>query len=214
MIQVNDLCFVSREKEILKGITITFEKGKIHGLIGDNGCGKTVFFKCICGILAATGGQITIDGKRIGKDMEFYNGLSYLIDGPGYIPYYSGYKNLCLLAAIKNKIGKEDVKKAISAVGLNPDDRRPVRKYSLGMKQRLGLAQAFMENPPLIVLDEPMNSLDRSGVQLMRQMILEKRSQGATILISSHNEEDIRILCDSIYEMENGQIVNQRHAEK
>lgn len=214
MIQINDLHFSSREKEILKGISVSFERGKIHGIVGDNGCGKTIFFKCICGILKASSGEIVIDGGKLGEKMEFYDDMGFLIDGPGYIPYYSGYKNLLLLAAIKNRIKKEDVKNAIDQVGLNPDDKRPVRKYSLGMKQRLGLAQAFMENPALIIVDEPMNSLDRSGVQIMRNILLQKKSEGATVLISSHNEEDIRVLCDDIYEMDDGVIINHRKREE
>lgn len=206
MIQIEDLHFFSQEREILKGIDISFEKGKVHGIIGDNGSGKTVLLKCISGILNPTSGCIRIDGKLLGKDMEYYEDLRFFIDGPGYISYYSGYKNLALLAAIKNRISKEDVKDSLREVGLDPEDKRPVRKYSLGMKQRLGLAQVYMENPKLMILDEPMNSLDRSGVELMRQILLKRKEQGVTILISSHNEEDISILCDRIYEMEDGRL--------
>ena len=205
-IKVQNLSLTIKGSEILKDITHSFEKGKIHGLIGRNGSGKTMLMKCICGFVKPTGGEIYVNGKRVGKDCDFPDNIGIIIETPGFIPYYSGYHNLKLLAGLNRRIDSDKIKEAMQKVGLNPNLKLQVRKYSLGMRQRLGLAQAMMENPDLLILDEPMNGLDKDGVADMRRYLLELKEQGKTILIASHNSEDISALCDTVCEMEKGAI--------
>ncbi len=204
MINIKDLYLTLQKNEILKKVSIDFERGKIHGLIGRNGSGKTMLMKCICGFVKPTSGEIYVDGKKIGKDCDFPENVGIIIETPGFIPYYSGFKNLKLLADLRGKITKDDIRKSMERVGLDPNLKRHVRKYSLGMRQRLGLAQAIMEDPELLILDEPMNGLDKDGVKDMRQYLLDLKSQGKTILIASHSAEDIDVLCDTVCEMDKG----------
>ncbi|MCM1298555.1 MAG: ATP-binding cassette domain-containing protein [Firmicutes bacterium] len=195
-----------KEAVVLNNISVTFEKGKVHGLIGRNGSGKTMLMKCICGLVPLTSGEISVDGKIIGKDADIPKNVGVIIETPGFLPGYSAYSNLKFLAAINNKIGKEEIRNAIKSVGLDPDDKKKVGKYSLGMRQRLGLAQAIMEDPDLLILDEPMNGLDKDGVKDMRQYLLDLKAQGKTILVASHSAEDIDVLCDTVHEMDKGSI--------
>ncbi len=204
IIEITNLSLTIKKTEILKKINISFEKGKIHGLIGRNGSGKTMLMKCICGFINPTDGEIIVNEKRIGKDCDFPDSVGIIIETPGFIPYYSGYKNLKLLSDLNKKISKEQIKSAMNQVGLDPDLKRHVKKYSLGMRQRLGLAQAIMENPNILILDEPMNGLDKDGVEYMRKYLLNLKKQGKTIIIASHSAEDIRILCDIVCEMDKG----------
>lgn len=206
IIEVKSVNLTISKTQILKDINVNFEQGKIHGLIGRNGSGKTMLMKCICGFIKPTSGEIIVDGKRVGKDVDFPQNMGFIIETPGFIPYYSGYKNLKLLAGLNNKIGKEQVRESMQQVGLDPDLRRHVRKYSLGMRQRLGLAQAIMENPNVLILDEPFNGLDKDGVKDMRKYLLDCKELGKTILICSHSMEDISILCETVHEMEKGVI--------
>lgn len=209
IIKVRKLNLVLNKEPILKDVSISFEKGKIHGVVGKNGSGKTMLFKCICGFIVPTNGEITVQGKRVGKDCDFPEDIGVIIEHPGFIPYYTGYKNLKLLAALRGKIGKEEIIESIRKVGLDPDNKKPVRKYSLGMRQRLGIAQAIMEKPSLLILDEPMNGLDKTGIQDMRNLLKSFRYEGKTILISSHNHEDIDVLCDTVCEMDLGVLERQ-----
>ena len=178
IISVKNVGLTIGKTQILKDISVDFEQGKIHGLIGRNGSGKTMLMKCICGFIKPTEGVITVDSKRVGKDVDFPKDMGIIIETPGFIPYYSGYKNLKLLAGLNNKIGKEQVRDAMQKVGLDPDLKRHVKKYSLGMRQRLGLAQAIMENPKILILDEPFNGLDKDGVKEMREYLLSYKEQG------------------------------------
>ena len=204
MIDVKNVSLTLQKNEILKDITVHFDRGQIHGLIGRNGSGKTMLMKCICGFVRPDVGEITVDGKRIGYDCDFPKNVGIIIETPGFIPYYSGLKNLKLLAGLRRKITVNDIKSIMKKVGLDPDLKRPIRKYSLGMRQRLGLAQAIMEDPDLLILDEPMNGLDKDGVKDMRQYLLELKEKGKTILIASHSAEDIEVLCDTVCEMDRG----------
>lgn len=204
MIEIQNVSLTLQKNEILKNISVHFERGIIHGLIGRNGSGKTMLMKCICGFVKPTDGEVYVDGKRIGKDCDFPKNVGIIIETPGFIPYYSGYKNLKLLADLRGKITKDDIRKTMERVGLDPNLKRHFRKYSLGMRQRLGLAQAIMENPELLILDEPMNGLDKDGVADIRQYLLNLKAQGKTILIASHSAEDIDVLCDTVYEMDKG----------
>ena len=210
MIKVKNVDLTLQKNEILKNVSAHFERGKIHGLIGRNGSGKTMLMKCICGFVKPTSGEVTVDGKRIGRDRDFPESVGIIIETPGFIPYYSGLKNLKLLADLRGKITKDTVRKTMERVGLDPNLKRHVRKYSLGMRQRLGLAQAIMEDPELLVLDEPMNGLDKDGVKDMRQYLLDLKAQGKTILIASHSAEDIDILCDTVCEMDKGELTAVR----
>ncbi len=204
MIEIKNLNLTIKKTEILKNINMQFEKGRIHGLIGRNGSGKTMLMKCICGFVRPTSGTVQVAGKQIGKDCDFPESVGIIIETPGFIPYYSGFRNLKLLADLNKRIGKEEIRRTMLKVGLDPELKRHVRKYSLGMRQRLGLAQAIMENPDLLILDEPMNGLDKEGVADMRKYLLDLKAQGKTILIASHSAEDIDILCDTVCEMDKG----------
>ncbi len=204
MICIDNLSLTIKGHEILKNITHSFEEGKIHGLIGRNGSGKSMLMKCICGFVKPTEGGVTVNGKWVGKDCDFPDSLGIIIETPGFIPYYSGLRNLKLLAGLNKKIDTDKIKEIMQQVGLNPNLRLQVRKYSLGMRQRLGLAQAIMEDPSLLILDEPMNGLDKDGVSDMRRYLLDLKERGKTILIASHNTEDIELLCDTVCEMDRG----------
>ncbi len=205
-ITVKNLTKKFKDVTVLNDISVDFETGKVHGLIGRNGSGKTMLMKCICGIVPYKIGEIRVNDKIIGKDVDIPANVGVIIETPGFLPNYSGLNNLKFLAKIKNKIGKDEIKKAISSVGLNPDDKKHVGKYSLGMRQRLGLAQAIMEDPDILILDEPMNGLDKDGVKDMRQYLLDLKAQGKTILIASHSAEDIDVLCDTVCEMDKGHL--------
>lgn len=204
IIEVNNVCKNFKEDKILKNININLEKGKIYGLVGRNGSGKTVLMKCICGLLPVTSGEIKINNKVMGKDIDIPDNFGIIIETPGFLPNYNGYKNLKLLAMIKNQIGLDEIEKAIIKVGLDPKSKKHVSKYSLGMKQRLGLAQAIMEKPEVFILDEPMNGLDKNGVIEIRNLLLELKKEGKTILIATHIMEDVNLLCDEVFKMEDG----------
>lgn len=168
-IEIKNASLQIKKDLILNNIDVTFEQGKIHGLIGRNGSGKTMLMKCICGFVKTTDGEIVVNEKRVGKDIDFPENIGFIIETPGFIPYYSGYKNLMLLAGLNHVAGKEEVIKAMEAVGLDYRLKRSVKKYSLGMRQRLGLAQAIMENPSILILDEPFNGLDKDGVNIFNE---------------------------------------------
>ena len=191
---------------ILSNINLTFESGNIYGLKGTNGCGKTMLMRAISGLILPTVGKVIIDGKEIGKDISFPENMGLLLEYPSFINGYSGLKNLEMIASIKNNISVDDVKACISRVGLDPDDKKPFRKYSLGMKQRLGLAQAMMENPDILILDEPMNALDSIGVSDIREILLDLKEQGKLVILASHIHEDIEILCDEVMKIEDGKV--------
>ena len=210
MIKVENVSLKIKKDTILRDINVEFERGKIHGIIGRNGSGKTMLMKCICGFIRPTEGEITVAGKKIGVDCDFPESVGVIIETPEFIPYYTGFKNLKLLADIRHKISDEDIRRSIELVGLDPKLKKSVRKYSLGMRQRLGLAQAIMEDPDLLILDEPMNGLDKDGVGEMRKYLLDLKSQGKTILIASHSAEDIDVLCDSVVEMDKGRMERVR----
>ena len=203
-IEVQNVVKRFRDQVVLKNVSISFEKGQIHGIVGRNGSGKTVLFKCICGLMHPKEGVILVNGKRVGRDVDMPEDIGAIIEAPGFLPNYSGYKNLRFLANIRRKIGKEEILNVLKTVGLDPESRKHVGKYSLGMRQRLGIAQAIMEDPEILILDEPMNGLDNAGVQDIRALLLELKAQGKTILLASHNHEDIAALCDTVHEMDGG----------
>lgn len=206
VIEISNYKKVIKGNTILNDINLNLEKGKCYGFIGRNGSGKSMLFKAICGLIKATEGKISVNSKVIGKDVDFPENVGSLIEYPGFLENLSGYKNLKYLAEIQNKISDDRIKEVIELVDLDYNDKRPVKKYSLGMKQRLGIAQAIMENPNIIILDEPMNGLDKSGVKIVRELISSLKTKENIILIASHNSDDIDILCDEVFEMDRGEI--------
>ena len=207
VIDIKNVSLKLKENKILECVSLQCHEGEICGIIGRNGSGKTMLMKCVCGFVHPITGEIVVLGERIGKDVDFIPNAGIIIETPGFIPYYSGIKNLKLLASIQNKIKESEIKEVMKMVGLNPDMKRIVKKYSLGMRQRLGLAQAIMENPKVLILDEPFNGLDKEGVVDMRKYLLKLKDEGKTILLSSHSPEDIELLCDKVYEIEHGKLV-------
>jgi len=207
-IEIDNVTKKFGETTVLNEISLSLEKNKIHGLIGRNGSGKTMLLKCICGFVIPTVGTIKVEGQQIGKDCDVPENVGIIIEAPGFLPNYDGYTNLKFLAAIKDMISKEQILDAIEKVGLDSKSKKHVGKYSLGMRQRLGLAQALMEEPDILILDEPMNGLDNQGVADIRKLLLELREQGKTIILASHSKEDIEILCNTVHELDRGRIIN------
>ncbi len=206
---VDNVSLQIRKARLLNNISFEMESGRIYGLRGRNGSGKTVLMKCICGFMHPTEGAITINGKKIGRDMDFLPDAGILIEEPGFFSYYNGLDNLKLLAGIHNTIGKEDIVHAIEEAGLDPHMKKHVGKYSLGMKQRLAIAQAVMEKPEILILDEPTNGLDEDGIQWLRELLFRQKKENKMILIASHSREDIEMLCDEVFYMEKGNLIRQ-----
>ena len=204
-----EICHVTKkfgDDTVLCDIHITMKKGKVYGISGNNGSGKTVLMKCICGFLPVTTGKIRVGEKVIGTEIDFPESAGVIIETPGFLINFTGMRNLEILAGLRGKISRREIREAVQRAGLDPDLKKPVSKYSLGMRQRLGIAQAIMEDPEFLVLDEPFNGLDKHGVADIRELILGLKEQGKTILLASHNSEDIRILCDRVFEMDGGRI--------
>lgn len=192
------------KNQVLYNINVDFEAGKIYGIIGRNGSGKTVLFKCICGLVPISNGTITVRGKEVGKEIGIPDNMGIILETPGFLPGYSGYKNLKFLADIKKKVGTDRIREVMELVGLDADDKKKVSKYSMGMRQKLGIAQAIMEYPDILILDEPMNGLDNKSVEDIRRLFLQMKEEGKLMILASHNKEDISCLCDTVYEMDNG----------
>lgn len=191
---------------VLKDVSLSLESGKIHGIIGRNGSGKTVLMKCICGFLQPTSGTIKVLDRAIGRDCDFAQDTGMLIETPGFLPHETGLNNLMWLAKLGKDASKERVKQLIELVGLDPALRKPVSQYSLGMRQRLGIAQSMLDDPSLLILDEPMNGLDKNGVHSIRDLLMHLKAQGKTILLASHFAQDIDELCDTVCEMDQGML--------
>lgn len=206
MIQVKDVSLNIKGRLILSDINMELREGRIYGLSGNNGSGKTMLMKCICGFVRPTSGEITVNGMVIGKDTDYIRDAGVIIENPGFIPYYSGMKNLRVLSEIDGKADRAKIRETMEKCGLNPDLKLPVKKYSLGMRQRLGIAQAIMGEQSVLILDEPMNGLDKEGIAAVRELLLKMKDEGRLIILASHNREDINVLCDEVYEMEKGKI--------
>lgn len=204
MIEVQDVCKRFKEQEVLKHVDLSVHKGEICGIMGRNGSGKTVLFKCICQIFLPDQGIIKIDGQDIAKNRDIVHEIGAIIENPAYLENFTGFQNLSFLAGIQNRINKQEIREVLKLVGLEQAAGKKVKKYSMGMRQRLAIAQAVMEKQQIQILDEPMNGLDKSGVEEIRQLLLELKERGNTILIASHNPLDMELLCDSIYEMDSG----------
>ncbi len=190
------------KETVLEDVSLSIPPGEIAGVVGNNGSGKTVLMKCICGFLRPDKGSVTVNGIRVGRDRDFPPSLGIIIETPGFIPNMSGYRNLKTLASLRGLIGKREIMAALDRVGLSKSARKAVSKYSLGMRQRLGIAQAVMEDPEVLILDEPFNGLDKTTAEDMRGLLLELRDRGKAILLASHNARDIEELCGWVYEMD------------
>ena len=206
LIEINNLSKEIGNELILKDINMRMESGHVYGIKGKNGSGKTMLMRAICGLIFPTHGSIMIDGKELGKDLSFPESVGALLENPGFINEYSGVKNLKTLAAIQNKVGYEEICEALVKVGLDPSDNKKFKKYSLGMKQKLGIGGAIFENPELVILDEPTNALDEKSIVSFKEIIKELKARHALVIISCHDTEDLQELSDTIFTMENGSI--------
>ena len=192
--------------DILDDVSLRMESGKIYGFRGKNGSGKTMLMRAIAGLIKVTG-TVDIDGKILGKDEMFPPSIGILIENPSFISNYTGFENLKTLASIRERIDDNKIRQTLTEVGLEPDDKRTFKKYSLGMKQRLGIAAAIMEDPDILLLDEPLNGLDNEGVEEIRKVLLSLKEKGKLIILASHSKEDIQILCDTVFRMDHGKII-------
>lgn len=208
-IQLTNISKTFGKQTVLQPLTMGFEEGMIHGIIGRNGSGKTVLMKMILGILQPTTGTVIVGDKRIGKNVDFPESAGAIIETIEFIPYMSAYQNLADIAAMRGNLSKTQIKEVLEMVGLGNVGRKHVSKFSMGMRQRLAIAQAVMESPKLLILDEPMNGMDEKGVEEMRRLILARKAAGTTIILSSHNIEDIRILCDQVYRIDAGVVMRE-----
>lgn len=206
-IKITDVNKTIKKAPILRDINLEFTGGKVYGLRGKNGSGKTMLMRAICGLITPDSGIIDINGKILGKDISFPESIGVLIENPAFIGNYTGFKNLKVLASIQNRIGDEQIRKALEDIGLDPDDKRTYRKYSLGMKQKLGIAAAVMENPDIIILDEPINALDDVSVEKVHDILEEQKKRGAVIIIACHDKEELDQLSDEIIEISDGKLL-------
>ena len=206
MIQVEHVTKRCGRDTILSDVSVTFSPGAVYGLVGPNGSGKTTLMRCICGFVKPTSGQVTVNGKVIGKDMDFPQSTGIIIEAPGFLPQYSGLRNLLILADISRGADRQRAMAVMRRLGLDPLMGKPVGKYSLGMRQRLGIAQAILEDPDILILDEPMNGLDKQGMEDMHGLFREFSGQGKTILLASHSSQDIERACDTVCFMDSGRL--------
>lgn len=194
---------------ILSNISLHLKSGNIYGFVGPNASGKTMLFRALSGLMKVGSGEIRLDEKVLKKDIDILPNLGIILENAGLYPEFTGMENLEMLAKVNKKVQREEIENTIRRVGLNPADKRLYRKYSLGMKQRIVIAQAIMEQPDILMLDEPTNALDENGIDKIRHIILEEKERGALILIASHNKEDITLLADQVFYINNGSLINQ-----
>jgi ABC-2 type transport system ATP-binding protein len=213
-IEIKDLTKIISKATVLDNINLRMEQGKIYGLKGKNGSGKTMLMRAICGLIMPTKGEININGDILGKNISFPKSIGALIENPGFIDSYTGFKNLKILTEIQGKIDGKMVKETLLQVGLDPEDKKKYKQYSLGMKQKLGIAAAIMEKPDLIILDEPINAIDEKSTSLVRAILQKRREEGALIIVSCHDKEELEFLSDEIFLLENGKIIDHTILKK
>lgn len=209
-LKVNNYNKKIKNNEILKDINLNLSKGKIYGLKGHNGSGKSMLMRAMAGIMFPTSGEVIVNGENITKEKRVYENIGILIESPGFIDSLTGYDNLMMLADIKEKIGATEIREWMKKFDLNSEDKRKVKEYSLGMKQKLGIIQALMENPDIIFLDEPINALDEKSIEIFNKEVINLRELGKLIVISNHNKDELENICDEIIELEEGRIKNKR----
>lgn len=207
-IKIDRVTKTIHKSTVLKGISLEMHSGKVYGLQGINGSGKTMLMRIVSGLIFPTEGTVFIDEKRLGKDITFPDSVGLLLENPAFLNGYSGFQNLKMLASIQGKISDTQIKDTISAVGLNPEDKKKYKKYSLGMKQRLGIAAAVMEAPDIVIMDEPTNSLDDSGVEIVKRIVLEQKARGAVVILSCHDYSVLEMLSDEIFKIKEGAIAD------
>ena len=213
VIQVENVSKIIKGNMVIDCVSAEFSSGKVYGLQGINGSGKTMLMRLISGLIYPTEGRIVIDGKILGKEIAFSESIGILIENPAFLDNYSGFANLKLLASIQNKIDDEQIYKTLERVGLEPDSRNKYKIYSLGMKQKLGIAGAVMEKPELLILDEPANALDKEGIERLKKIVQEEKERGVLIILSCHDSALLEAMADVIYSMENGRLLKQEEAE-
>lgn len=213
VIQVENVSKTIKGNMVIDCVSAEFSSGKVYGLQGINGSGKTMLMRLISGLIYPTEGRIVIDGKILGKEIAFPESIGILIENPAFLDNYSGFANLKLLASIQNKIDDEQIYKTLERVGLEPDSRKKYKKYSLGMKQKLGIAGAVMEKPEFLILDEPANALDKEGIERLKKIVQEEKERGVLIILSCHDSALLEAMADVIYSMENGRLLKQEEAE-
>lgn len=206
-IAIQNLSKTIKGNAVIQDISMNLKSGVIYGFKGINGSGKTMLMRLICGLIRPTEGEIRINGKTLGKDLSFPESIGVFLENPAFLDSYSGFQNLKILASIKAVATDEDIRATLSRVGLLPNDKKKYRKYSLGMKQRLGIAAAIMEKPDIVILDEPTNSLDADGVTLVKQIVQEEKVRGALVILSCHDGELLKNLSDEIFLLECGHLV-------
>ncbi len=209
MIEIINYTKTIKDSTVLKGINLQFENGIVYGLKGINGSGKTMLMRAVCGLINPTEGKVVIDGQVLGDSISFPPSIGVLIENPAFIDWLTGYKNLEQIASLKRIAGKDEIRSALSAVGLDPDDKRKYRKYSLGMKQKLGIASAIMESPDILILDEPLNALDESGTEMVHEIVRKFKKNNSTVILTCHDEEELRKMSDIIIQIEKGAIVGE-----
>ncbi|MEK5296700.1 ABC transporter ATP-binding protein [Bacillus sp. FSL R5-0659] len=206
IIELNAVTKIIRKQTVLEDINLSLEKGKIIGFVGHNGSGKTMLFRVIAGLVKPSAGEVIVSDQILHKQISFPKSISVLLEKPAFLEQYSGFDNLKFLADIQKRIDDQQIRQVIESVGLNPDDKRSVKTYSLGMKQKLAIAQAIMEKPDIILLDEPMNGLDEDSVENVYHLIKAENERGATVLLTSHHKKDIEELCHVVFKMNAGKI--------
>lgn len=206
---LNNVSKVIRRNTVVDNVNLSLKSGFVYGLCGYNGCGKTMLMRLISGLIIPTSGEILIDGKKLGSQFDFPDSMGVMIENPAFLGSLSGFENLKLLSSIKNQISDSEISNAIKRVGLKSNDKKKYRKYSLGMKQRLGVAAAIMESPDLIILDEPTNALDADGVKIIQNIINEERNRGALQIITCHDKEILDAVCDMVFIIEHGKIISK-----
>lgn len=214
VLEIKDYTKVIKHNTILDNVNLNFVGGNIYGLRGVNGSGKTMLIRAICGLIYPSAGEVSINGETLGKDISFPRSIGVLIEAPAFLPNYTGYKNLKLLADIKGKATDERIGEVLELVGLNKDDKRTYRKFSLGMKQKLGIAAAIMEEPDIVILDEPFNALDAETVEKVKELIIKEKQRGALIILACHDAAALVDLSDTVITIENGRIKNVENKEE
>lgn len=207
IIKVENVSKIIRGNSVIEHISMELTSGKVFGFRGINGSGKTMLMRLIAGLIYPTKGQITVDNKILGRDINFQENMRLLIENPAFLDNYSGFANLKLLSSIQDKIDDKQIRRTLERVGLEPDSKKKYKKYSLGMKQKLGIAAAVLEKPELLILDEPANALDEEGVERLKKIVQEEKERGALIILSCHDAYLLEEMSDVIYLLQDGKLL-------